>query len=92
MQLESNAAGGDVYAVAFTPDVHHCAIQISVVDSTESGIYDTIPDAYAGGQFMHPYDWPAAEPGIGSAMDVRIWPGTGAHEGVQRPFEISAIC
>ncbi|MBS1846581.1 MAG: collagen-like protein [Actinobacteria bacterium] len=92
VHLETNAAGGPVYEIGFTPDVHHCAIQISVVDSTESGIYATIPDAYAGAQFVYPYDYPAAEPGIGSGMTVRIWPGTGTHEGVTRPFEISAIC
>ncbi|MBS1892263.1 MAG: hypothetical protein JST59_13285 [Actinobacteria bacterium] len=92
VHLETNAVGGPVYEIGFTPDVHHCAIQISAVDSTESGIFATIPDAYAGAQFVYPYDYPAAEPGIGSGMNVRIWPGTGTHEGVTRPFEISAIC
>lgn len=92
VHLETNAAGGAVYQIGFAADLHHCSIQISVVDSEESGLYATIPDAYAGAQFVYPYDYPAAEPGIGSGMNLRIWPGSGNHEGVTRPFEISAIC
>ena len=94
VELISNAAGGPVYVLGFGDDVTRCAIQTSVVDSAGSGVFATIPDAYTGAQFTLPYDYPNNLPGIKSSLMVRIWSGSGAgaHEGINRPFEVSAIC
>jgi hypothetical protein len=94
VELISNAAGGPVYVLGFGDDVTHCAIQTSVVDSEGSGVFVTIPDAYAGAQFALPDDFPNNGTSIKSSLMVRIWSGSGAgvHEGINRPFEVSAIC
>jgi hypothetical protein len=89
-KLFDPVAGGPAYAVGFADDVHQCAVDISVVDTSEVNDFQAIPPGSGAAIFVPDNADPNTEPGVDSAIFLRVTREDGVV--VKSPFEVSVIC
>lgn len=87
--VTTNAAGGPKYSIGFAQDLKACAIGVSVVDTAQSTLYSAIPTGNATAVWVPDHGFPVYLPGVKSGIMVRVWDGG---TGVQRPFQLTAMC
>ena len=87
--LETNAVGGPVYSIGFAQDLKACAIGLSVVNTSQSLAYESIPRGSPAARWLVDYANPVDGVAVKSAIMVRVWDG-GA--GVERPFQVTVMC
>jgi hypothetical protein len=85
----TNAAGGAVYTIGFAQDLKACAIGLSVVEPTQSNLFASIPTGNVAAAWMADHTSVVARPDVESGIFVRVWEGG---TGVQRPFQVMAMC
>ena len=88
--LELGGVGGPLYQIGFNDDVRACAINITVIDTTQVNDFSLIPDGSAAAIFIIDNAFPNTVPGVESSIMLRTYSATGTV--VQRPFQVTALC